>query len=135
VSNEFAVQTAIYDAVSGDAAVSDLVATVVDFGPTAADASSIYPYVAIGDVIFGEMDTDTTNGFDAVLRVHTWTNTGSAKLCRDIQGAIYDVLHNGDLTIPGFNVINIYREDSDVTLVQSGAHHGVCEYRALLDKL
>ena len=135
MSSEFDVQVAIYDALSGDGSLSALGPTVVASGRTSSDGSSIYPYVAVARIFLAEFDTDDTNGFDAVFRIHTWTNTGSEKLAKDIQGAIYGVLHKGDLTIPGFNVINIYREDSDVTRVDSGAHHGVCDYRALLDKL
>lgn len=134
MSSEFDIQAAIYSALSGSAELTALGPAIVDFGPTAEDGSTVYPYVTVGDILLGEFDTDDTNGFDVELRVHTWTNTGSAKLAKQIQGAIYGALHKADIEVPGFNLINIYREDSDVMKSSSGAHHGVCEYRALADK-
>lgn len=132
MSVEFNTQAAVFSAISEDAAVSALVSTVVDFGERKHNGSTVYPYVAVGDIIRNEWDTDTSNGFDAVFRVHTWTNTGSAKLALDIQGAIYAVLHKQDLTITGASTINLYRMSSFVMRDPSGAHHGVCEYRGLI---
>lgn len=134
MSAEFDIQAAVFSALSGSSAVTDLVSTIVDFGPREDDAAAIYPYIAIGNIFLNEMDTDNTNGFDAVMRIHTWTNTGSAKLAKDTQGAIYGVLHKADLSVTGFDTINLYRVDSRVMQAASGAHQGVCEYRGLFDK-
>lgn len=133
MSSEFTIQTALYDKLAASAPLSALGATIVDFGPSEADASGIYPYIAIGSLFFGEFDTDTTTGFDVAGRVHTWGNNG-AKQVRDIQGAMYGALHLQALTVSGFNSVLLYRERSDIMRAQSGAFHGVCEYRWLLSK-
>lgn len=125
-------QVALYDKLSGATAVTDLCSTIVDFGVRADDGSGIYPYIAIGDFILGEWDTDREDGFDAAFRIHTYSNTGSAKECRQIQDAIYTTLHRQPMTITGETVVLVYREDSQILQTTSGAFHGVCEYRALL---
>ena len=108
-------------------------ASIVDFGPTAEDASTIFPYVAVGEAHVGEMDTDDTDGFDVLMRIHSYSNTGSGKQVKDMQAAIYGELHHQELSITGFTTILIYREDSQVMRTSKGAFHGVCEYRALID--
>ena len=129
----FPIQSAIYTALSGSAALISLGVEVTDFGPRPNDGAQPYPYVAIGSIILAEMDTKTSNGFDAAIRIHTHSNSGSAKQCREIQDAIYTALHRVDLTVSGFNAIQVYRVDSDITQAATGAFHGVCEYRALFD--
>lgn len=131
---EFDLQQALYDTLSGLAALTAIGAAVVDFGPTDADASTIYPYVGIGQVFMGEWDTDDTAGFDALVRIHSYSNTGSAEQVKDMQGAIYAALHRQDLSVSGYETILCRREDSDVMRTSQGAFHGVCEYRIYLDK-
>lgn len=133
MSDEFTIQSALYSVLSSDAGLTALGPTVVDFGPSEEDASGLYPYVAIGGLIFDASDTDNTTGFDMAGRVHTWGNNG-AKQVRDIQGAMYDALHLQALTVTGFNSVLLYRESSQIMRAASGAFHGVCEYRWLLTR-
>lgn len=126
--SRYVIRSALYSVLN--AALS---APVVDFGPSAEDASSIYPFVAIGEIVLGEGDTDTTDGFDADLRIHTWGNNGSKEI-EDIQGQIYAALHRQPVTVSGFNSILLYRTQSDVMRASSGAYHGVCDYRWQLTK-
>lgn len=133
MSNEFTIQAALYTALSGASAVTDLVSTVVDFGPSEADASAIYPYVAMGDLSFVEEDTKTNTGFDVAIRIATWGDNG-AKQVRDIQGAIYDTLHLQSVSVTGFTHVNLRREQSIINRAASGAFQGVCDYRWLLFK-
>lgn len=130
----WAIQQALYSALSGASAVTDLCGTIVDFGPRAEDASGIFPYIAFGQFILGEWDTDRKDGFDVAVRIHTYSNAGGAKECRQIQDAIYSTLHRQAVAVTGYDDVLIYREDSQILQTTSGAFHGVCEYRALLRK-
>lgn len=131
--SDFAVQEAIYNTVSQHPSVIATGATVVDFGPSADDGSTIFPYIAIGSFVLNEMDTGDTNGFEAAIRIHSYSDSAGAKECREMQGAIYEALHKAGLWATGFDSLLTYREDSRIMRTSSGAFHGVCEYRALLD--
>lgn len=131
---EFDIQQAIYTVLSGNATLAGLGVSVVDFGPDADDGSTIYPYVSIGMIFLGEWDTDDTTGFNMLARIHSYSNTGAAGQTKTMQGAIYDALHRVALAVTGYDTITVHREESFVQRTQSGAFHGVCEYRGLLDK-
>lgn len=133
-SADFAIQSAIYSALSADATLTAITSNIVDFGPSQDDASLIYPYVAIGAIVASSFDSDNKDGFDYVARLHTWSNTGSAKQTKDIQSAIYGALHRVSLTVTSWNNFLIYRDSSFVERSSSGAFHGVCEYRGLISR-
>lgn len=133
---EFEVQKALYTALNGDGTVSGLVNAVYDFAPQVSDGGSggAFPYIEVGTILFNEMDTKTRNGFDFACRIHTRSRSNSAKETKDIQSAIYDVLHLQGLSVTGYNTILMRRETSDVMRAPDGSFHGVCEYRGLIDK-
>lgn len=126
---EFEVQKALADALTA------LGLRVHDSAPQQADGGSAaaFPYVEVGAIIMGALDTKDRNGFDFVARLHTRSRSGSMKETKDIQGQIYTRLHNGDLTIPGQGLILLRRETSDVTRAADGSFHGICEYRGLIE--
>jgi hypothetical protein len=130
---DWEVQAALYRCLSVYAPLTDI-ATVYDVGPSVDDASAIYPYVAIGALMLGDFDTDTSTGFDATVRIHSWSNTGSTRQVRTMQSHIYNRLHRQPFLISGaFRDVLVYRENAQVMQDSTGALHGVCEYRAILD--
>ncbi len=131
---EFAVQQAAYNALSGLAHFTANSVGVFDVGPSADDGAGIFPYVAIGRAVLTEFDTDDTTGFDVLLRVHSYSDQSNMQEVKDIQTAMYDALHRQSFPVTGYDTILIRREDSDVMRASSGAFHGVCEYRVLLDR-
>lgn len=136
MSVEWEYQKAIYSALNGDATLMAEVAAIYDRAPQAADGSSlaVFPYVTIGQVITTMNDTFSENAFSCLARLHTWSRTGSYKQTKEIQGLMFDVLHNQSLTVTGHNCYQILRESSQVFLEEDGEIHGVCEYRALIEE-
>lgn len=132
---EFEIQKTIYLALSGDPTLSALVKSVTDVGMQAANGGSgdAFPYVEVGFISLSEYDTHSERGFDFLARIHTWSRSSSMKECKEIQGAMYDVLHLASLTIVGQSLILLRREDSDTLRTADGAFHGVCEYRGLVE--
>lgn len=126
---EVEVQKAFYSALTA------LGLRVYDAAPQAADggSSATYPYVEVGTIVFADFDTKDRNGFDFVARLHTRSRSGSMLEAKTIQGQMYAALHNGSLTIAGFNSVLLRRELSDVTRAADGSFHGVCEYRGLIE--
>lgn len=134
IENDF--QAAIYAALTGDVALMAVLTGVHDRKPQDTDSGAIaaFPYVTMGEAIFTLLPTDEVTNFSVLLRLHTWSRTGSVKQCKQIQGLMFDILHDADLTITGWNPFSILREESRVIEDPDGQFHGVCEYRALLQK-
>lgn len=131
---EIAFQTAIYtrlnDQIVGGGKPCQ---GVYDVGPQEADASGT-PFVNIGETIWTLDDTDTSLNFQGLLRVHTWSRSGSMLETKTIQGQMYDALHDYALTVTGWNCYSLLRETSTITRGTDNVFHGICEYRALLQE-
>lgn len=128
---EVEFQRALYTRLNG----ASIGASVYEIAPQSANGgdSSAFPYITIGRAIITEFDTQTTNGFAAQVRIHTWSRTGEMLECKGIQGAVYSALHRSEMTITGFNNFSLLREDTDCFPEEDGRVHGVCEYRALIE--
>lgn len=126
---EVEIQRGLYQALSA------LGLSVVDFGAQAADGGDAgpFPYVEVGTVIIRPWDTARETGHNFVARIHTWSRSGSVLECKTIQGTIYARLHRQAITVAGHNLITLQRELSEVMRAPSGAFHGVCEYRGLIE--
>lgn len=136
MSVESAFQAAVYSALADDVSLMAAITAVYDIAPQQGDsgASSAFPYVTIGEVLIRVDDTNTETGFEITMRLHTWSRSASLKECKDIQGLIYDILHRGSLSIIGHYLVLMDRVSSDVQPDPNSTRHGVCEYRALVQK-
>lgn len=132
---EWEFQKGLYSALTGDAALMAVAQEVYDVAPQAADggAAGVFPYITIGMAVTTEDDTGSTLGHSVLARIHTWSRSGSTAECKQIQGLIYDALHNQALTVTGFTVYSVLRETSDMIRDADGLFHGVCEYRVLIE--
>jgi hypothetical protein len=119
-------------------ALQDAGLTVYDRPPQVTDPSdnSQFPYVTIGQDEAGEWGTDTETGFDVTVRVHTWSRLDFLEL-KEMQDAVYSVLHRADLDVGDYMVAvgcdetfrrSLYDPDG-VTC------HGVQDYRVTLTQL
>ena len=125
MSGEVAIQGALHSALAA------LGLTVVDRGKQAAT----WPYVEVGFIVMSPFDTARETGFDYLARIHVRSRSDSMREAKEIQGAIYDRLHRGALTITGHRHILIQRERSEVLDAPDGSFHGVCEYRGLVSAI
>lgn len=130
---ELDLQQGLYDLLS---VLPDLVAlgvTVTDFGRRRQNAATGYPYVEIGQAFLGPWDSDTSQGYDAMVRINTWSDSDGAAETKRIQGIIYDALHRQPCALGGVEAVELYRSRSFVQMTPKGSFHGVCEYRGLID--
>ena len=97
-------------------------------------STATYPHVAIGAVVLAKWDTKDANGFDFVARIHIRSRSGGMKETKEIQGQIYDRLHNGDLTVDGYRLVLLQFETSDVDPVSDGSFHGISEFHGMIEK-
>jgi hypothetical protein len=133
---EFDLQSAIFDALDDDAALGAVIVGVYDVAPQPANAggASAFPYVTIGAIVLTPLGTDEVSGFRAAIRIHSHSRSASMKQVKQIQGLIYDVLHDADLTVTGFNCVSILRDSSFVETIEDARFQGICEYAAILQK-
>lgn len=136
MSAETEIQKAVYSALSGDVTFAALVAGIYDAAPQFSDGGNAanFPFVTVGSIAPAEYDTQSKAGFDTVIRLHSFSRSSSMKQVKEIQGAAYNVLHLGSLTMTGYRLVIMRRETSDVTRDSDGSFHGVCDYRALIER-
>lgn len=128
---EAEVQKALKNALTGAGL------TVYDFVPQATDGGAItnWPYVEVGEVLFGEWDTAPELGFTITARIHSRSRSASALEAKLLQGVIYATLHRHELTIAGQRNISLIRESSLCLRTPENDFHGVCEYRGLIETI
>ena len=126
-----AVQKAIY------ARLSDQItgAEIFDF----MQQKKQYPAVIIGDSLGYENDTDTENGFNETLTIHSWTSDSDSRgysvLC-GIMEQIYNALHYYDLQVEGYGVSVIYQEFSEKMRDADGlTRHGIQRFKIIYEKV
>jgi|GEM_PF-1193497 len=135
MSAELELQKAIVTTLRGDVTLMATLTGVHDVKRQDADGGdeAEYPFVTCGEMFTTEKDTVGNIGFETLVRVHTWSATGSMFECKSIQGMIHGLLHDADLSVTGFHCYSVLRERSETDREDgTGIFHGVCEYRALV---
>lgn len=133
---EIDLQAALYSRLSTQiVGVGKDCTAVYDYAPENAN----YPYVTFGQSILTSEDAQTRNRFSVLVRLHTWSRSGSSREAKTIQADIYAALHNYDLPTPddgggaaNWACYSLLRESSYAEKDPDGTIHGVCEYRALV---
>ena len=91
----FAVQTAIYSKLTGDATLMALIDAVHDQVPE--DAT--FPYVTIGGDTAVDFGTKSEQGQELTLTLIAWSRTHGRKEVKDILARIYTLLHETELSV------------------------------------
>lgn len=93
------IQTAMYEALTGDTALMALVTGVYDF----VSEKAVYPYVVIGEATEIPRNSQDRFGWETVPTLHVWDKyRGYARVLR-IGERIGEVLDHAPLTIPGYD--------------------------------
>lgn len=123
------LQKAVYDALKGDAQLTILVGTkVYDSVP----AGTGFPYVAIGDDTAVPFDSDTFDGMEMTLTIHSWARGLGRKEVKTIMGNVYRILHKSTLNMNGHTMVLMRFEFAETDLDPDGVtYHGVQRFRAL----
>ena len=129
------LQKAVYAALSDDAGLKALIGDpprLYDDVPQ----DTLFPYVTLGEVTTADWGTATEKGTAHRLTLHAWSRYGGRKDVKDIMAAVYDALHEADLTLEGHHLISLRFQFSDVFRdADLETYHGVMRYRALTEPL
>jgi hypothetical protein len=126
---QFNLQSALYTALNVTALTDTLSCAIVD-EPT---ANQSYPFVAIGDDRADDYSTKDLDGADYQLNLDVWSQYKGSKECKQIMDKIHDLLHDSNISVSGFNLINMRLEYSDILRDPDGVtRHGVMRFRAII---
>ena len=96
------------------------------------DDNSVFPCVVIDAQIDNALNTDTTDGFDSTVLIHTWSVQPSNVEVSAIQDVIYSLLHRKKASY----ISGISCELSEIMRDPDGiSRHGVQRFRIFYDKV
>lgn len=127
---QFALQTTIYSTLSSDNTLTSTLGSGV-YDEVVEGAT--YPFVALGEETAIDYSTKNTNGGETTINVHIWSQYKGSKETKQIMDRIHDLLHDSNLSVTGFNLINLRFEFSDILRDPDGVtRHGVMRFRAII---
>ena len=127
---QFALQTTIYSTLSSDNTLTSTLGSGV-YDEVVEGAT--YPFVALGEETAIDYSTKNTNGGETTINVHIWSQYKGSKETKQIMDRIHDLLHDSDISVSGFNLINLRFEYSDIMRDPDGVtRHGVMRFRAII---
>lgn len=126
---QFQLQTTIYSALNVSAITTALNCGVYD----EVVESASYPFISLGEETAIDYSTKNQNGGEYTINIHIWSQYKGAKQTKEIMDKVHDLLHDIDLTVSGFNLINLRFEFSDIMRDPDGVtRHGVMRFRAII---
>ena len=126
--SSWALQQAIYTALTGDATLMSLITGVHDHVPQ----ETAFPYVTIGEASAVDWRTVGHDGMEMTLVVHVWSRARGRKEAKQILAECYRIINDAKLTVPGHVLVWLHFEFSRTHLDSDGAtYHGIARYNAI----
>ncbi len=129
VFSQLALQTAIYEKLTGDTTLMAL-AKVYDHTPQ----GSAFPYVTIGDSTAKDISRMGAVGTEHKMTLHVWSREGGRAQTATIMNRLYELLHQGTLTVIGHTLVIMQFTASAITLENDGnTYQGTLAFRIVLN--
>ena len=126
---QFALQTTIYTALNVNAITTTLACGVYD----EVIEGNTYPFITLGEETAIDYSTKTATGSETTINIHIWSQYKGSKQTKEIMDKVHDLLHDSNLSVTGFNLINLRFEYSDIMRDPDGiTRHGVMRFRAII---
>jgi hypothetical protein len=124
----FAVQEAVYNALSASTELQGLIGSPVrlyDHVPPGV----AFPYVAFGPVTAQPYDTKTETGIEQIVTLNVWSRYRGGKEAKDILQVAYDALHRANLSVSGEVFLSCEFHSADITGLDDGlTTHAAARY-------
>lgn len=129
--HSLALQKRIYDTLSIDTVLTNTYsANTFDY---VQDNFANFPYIKIGEETLVDNGTKDLQGNEHTLVIHTFSRYRGSKEVKEIMARIYDLLHESNLTVSGFSLVNLRFEFSDIIKENDGlTTHGLQRFRAVI---
>lgn len=134
-SSEYELHRALVTALEADATLITLTGGRVYDWP---DGDSVFPFVTVGEIVSTPWDTNTLEGAECSVTIHTWARgDGARPQARLVGEAVSKLLHRNPeaLSVTGHNVDVITRDFGTVDLEGVGSAqatsriaHGIYRY-------
>lgn len=119
MSAEYEVQKAVFEAFNNSPGTDF---TVYDDVPEDAE----FPYIVIGETTTVPFRTKDSDGFEVSIIIHCWSRFDGREEVKQMMGQAYNVLHDSDLNVDGFDTCYCYWEFNEVFLESDGrTRHGI----------
>lgn len=133
-SSSFALQQALYAALTTDAGLVALLGTprLYDHVPQAAP----FPYLTLGQTTVRDWSTGSESGDEHILTLHVWSRAGGRRETHEIMAALKTALHDRALALDGHRLANLRHELSEARRDADGdTYHGLVRFRAVTEPL
>ena len=133
-SSSFALQQALYAALTTDAGLVALLGTprLYDHVPQAAP----FPYLTLGQTTVRDWSTGSESGDEHILTLHVWSRAGGRRETHEIMAARKTALHDRALALDGHRLANLRHELSEARRDADGdTYHGLVRFRAVTEPL
>ena len=131
-SSSWALQQALYAAVTGSASLSALIGPprVYDDVPQ----GTPFPYLTLGQSTLRDWSTGTDDAEEHILTLHVWSRAGGRKVMHEVMDALRATLHDQPLVLSGHRLVNIRHEISEARRDPDGeTYHGIVRFRAVTE--
>lgn len=110
------LQQALFTALDEDATLSGLISGVFDFVPQ----DTAFPYVVLERFDGEDWSTSTTEGCKIRCVVTSFSREGGKEETLSIMERIKELLHDADLSLTGYDLVNLRGLSGDVALESDG---------------
>ena len=126
--SSWALQQAIYTALTGDSTLMAMITGVHDHVPQ----ETAFPYVTIGESTARDWRTVGRKGAEATLILHAWSRSRGRKQAKQIIAEIQRIIDDANLTVPGHVLVWLRFEFAETILHDDGlTYHGITRFRAI----
>ena len=133
MSASFALQQAVFTALSADENIKD----IVDDPPRIFDTvprGAAFPYIVIGDDKETNWSTATETGSEHQLAIHVFSRAAGRKEARVAADAVVTALDGAALALAGFRLIDLRWQTTDSTRENDGETiHALLRFRAVVE--
>lgn len=124
-----ALQKALFQKLSSDTTLSALITGVFDRPPQDIQ----FPYAQIGDMQGKDWSTKTSSGMEYEVKIHIWSREGGRRQSSLIMERIYNLLHQGSLSIETHALVQSWFVSAMSDLENDGVtYRSTMEFRVLM---
>jgi len=126
------LQKAVFAALSADPALIAALGgpKIHDLAP----ADVAFPYITFGRTSVYDWSTGTESGTEHLFTLHVWSKARGRSEALDIMELVRARLHDADLALEGYHLVNLREEFSETRYDDDlGVHHGLLRYRAVIE--
>ncbi len=130
---DLALQKAIYAHLAADEGVAALVAArIYDNVP----GDTGFPYVTLGEAFVADWSTGDAPGAEHRLAFNAYSRNGGHSEAKAILGALNAALHDTDLVLDGFTLVNMRFVEAETRREPDGATwRGTIRFRAVTETI